>query len=36
MKKIILAAGTGFLGQAIIKQLEHEFDIFVVLTRGQK
>lgn len=35
MKKIILAAGTGFLGQAIIKQLEHEFDIFVVLTRGQ-
>ncbi|MBC7861873.1 MAG: epimerase, partial [Bacteroidia bacterium] len=35
MKKIILAAGSGYLGQVLIEQLDKEFDEFVVLTRGQ-
>jgi len=34
MKKLIIAGGTGFLGQALITQLEHEYDEIVILSRS--
>ena len=35
MKKLILAAGTGFLGQVLVSHFENKFDEIVILTRGQ-
>jgi len=35
MKKIIIAAGTGFLGTVLIKHLDQKFDEIMVLTRGK-
>ena len=35
MKKLIIAAGTGFLGQALVSHFENKFDEIVILTRGQ-
>jgi hypothetical protein len=34
MKKLIIAGGTGFLGQALIAQFEQEYDEIVVLSRS--
>jgi uncharacterized protein len=34
-KKLILAAGTGFLGEVLIKNLHNLFDEIVILTRGE-
>ena len=36
MKKIIIAGGTGFLGEALISKYEKEFDEIVVLSRAIK
>ncbi len=33
MKKLIIAGGTGFLGQALCMELENEFDEIVILSR---
>lgn len=35
MKKLIIAAGTGFLGNVLVNYFEKEFDEIVVLTRGK-
>ncbi|NRT15017.1 hypothetical protein HNP99_001364 [Flavobacterium sp. 28A] len=35
MKKLIIAAGTGFLGQVLVNHFENKFDEIVILTRGQ-
>ncbi|MBE0391988.1 TIGR01777 family oxidoreductase [Flavobacterium sp. PL002] len=35
MKKLIIAAGTGFLGQVLVKHFENKFDEIIILTRGQ-
>jgi uncharacterized protein (TIGR01777 family) len=35
MKKLIIAAGTGFLGQGLIHHFKSKFDEIVVLTRGK-
>jgi uncharacterized protein (TIGR01777 family) len=35
MKKLVIAAGTGFLGQALINHFESKVDDIVVLTRGK-
>ena len=35
MKKIIIAAGTGFLGQVLVHHFKNQFDEIVVLTRGK-
>jgi uncharacterized protein len=34
MKKLIIAGGTGFLGTALIKYLEKDFDEIVIFSRG--
>ncbi|KQO33355.1 NAD-dependent epimerase [Flavobacterium sp. Leaf82] len=35
MKKLIIAAGTGFLGQALVNNFKNEFEEIVILTRGK-
>ena len=35
MKKLIIAAGTGFLGQVLVNHLESKFNEIVILSRGQ-
>lgn len=35
MKKLIIAAGTGFLGQVLIHHFKDKFDEIVILTRGK-
>jgi uncharacterized protein len=35
MNKLIIAAGTGFLGQVLIKHFKDEFEEIVILTRGK-
>ena len=35
MKKLIIAAGTGFLGQVLIKHFKDKFEEVVILTRGK-
>lgn len=35
MKKLVIAAGTGFLGQALINHFENKVENIVVLTRGK-
>ncbi|MES2862895.1 MAG: TIGR01777 family oxidoreductase [Bacteroidota bacterium] len=35
MKKLIIAAGTGFLGQVLVNHLKNSFDEIVILTRGK-
>ncbi|AWG21344.1 TIGR01777 family protein [Flavobacterium faecale] len=35
MKKLIIAAGTGFLGQVLVNHFESKFDEIIILTRGQ-
>lgn len=35
MKKLVIAAGTGFLGQVLIQHFRHKFDEVVILTRGK-
>lgn len=35
MKKLVIAAGTGFLGQALISHFENKTEDIVVLTRGK-
>jgi hypothetical protein len=35
MKKLIIAAGTGFLGQVLVSHFENKFDEIIILTRGQ-
>lgn len=35
MKKLVIAAGTGFLGQALISHFENKVENIVVLTRGK-
>jgi uncharacterized protein (TIGR01777 family) len=35
MKKLIIAAGTGFLGQVLIAHFKDKFDEIVILTRGK-
>ncbi|WP_417939549.1 TIGR01777 family oxidoreductase [Flavobacterium sp. RS13.1] len=34
MKKLIIAAGTGFLGQVLVNHFKNQFDEIVILTRG--
>ena len=34
MKKLIIAAGTGFLGQVLVNHFKDQFDEIVILTRG--
>ena len=34
MKKLIIAAGTGFLGQVLINHFKNEFEEIIILTRG--
>ena len=34
MKKLIIAAGTGFLGQVLVEHFKNKFDEIVILTRG--
>lgn len=34
MKKLIIAAGTGFLGQVLINHFKNKFDEIIILTRG--
>ena len=34
MKKLIIAAGTGFLGQVLVNQFKNKFEEIVILTRG--
>ncbi len=35
MKKLIIAAGTGFLGQVLVEHFTDKFDEIVILTRGK-
>ncbi|ABQ03479.1 TIGR01777 family oxidoreductase [Flavobacterium johnsoniae] len=35
MKKLIIAAGTGFLGQVLVHHFKNKFDEIVILTRGK-
>lgn len=35
MKKLIIAAGTGFLGQVLVKHYKDSFDEIIILTRGK-
>jgi len=35
MKKLIIAAGTGFLGQVLVEYFKDKFDEIVILTRGK-
>ncbi|WP_367268996.1 NAD-dependent epimerase/dehydratase family protein [uncultured Flavobacterium sp.] len=35
MKKLIIAAGTGFLGQVLVNHFKNKVDEIVVLTRGK-
>lgn len=35
MKKLIIAAGTGFLGQVLVNHFKNKFDEIVILTRGE-
>ena len=35
MKKLIIAAGTGFLGQVLVTHFKDKFDEIVILTRGK-
>jgi uncharacterized protein (TIGR01777 family) len=35
MKKLIIAAGTGFLGQALVNNFKNKFEEIVILTRGK-
>ena len=35
MKKLIIAAGTGFLGKVLINHFNHKFEEIVILTRGK-
>ena len=35
MKKIVIAAGTGFLGNVLIRYFKHKCDEIIVLTRGK-
>jgi uncharacterized protein (TIGR01777 family) len=35
MKKLIIAAGTGFLGQVLVNHFKNSFDEIVILTRGK-
>lgn len=35
MKKLIIAAGTGFLGQVLLNHFKNKFDEIVILTRGK-
>ncbi len=35
MKKLVIAAGTGFLGNVLINQFKNKFDEIVILTRGE-
>ena len=35
MKKLIIAGGTGFLGQALVAQFEQEYDEVVILSRSE-
>lgn len=36
MKKLIIAGGTGFLGQALVSHFENTFDSIVILSRSEK
>lgn len=35
MKKLVIAGGTGFLGQALAEHFENDFDKIVILSRGE-
>ena len=35
MKKLIIAAGTGFLGQVLIHHFKNKFEEIIILTRGK-
>lgn len=35
MKKLVIAAGTGFLGEVLVNHFQNEFDDIVILTRGK-
>lgn len=35
MKKLVIAAGTGFLGQVLVTHFKDKFDEIVILTRGK-
>jgi NAD dependent epimerase/dehydratase family enzyme len=35
MNKLIIAAGTGFLGQVLVHKFKDKFDEIVILTRGK-
>ena len=35
MKKLIIAAGTGFLGQVLVNHFKDSFEEIVILTRGK-
>jgi NAD dependent epimerase/dehydratase family enzyme len=35
MKKLIIAAGTGFLGQVLVNHFKDKFEEIVILTRGK-
>ena len=35
MKKIVIAAGTGFLGNALVKYFKSKAENIIVLTRGK-
>jgi uncharacterized protein (TIGR01777 family) len=35
MKKLIIAAGTGFLGQVLVNHFKNQFEEIVILTRGK-
>ena len=35
MKKLIIAAGTGFLGNVLIQHFKNKFEEIVILTRGK-
>lgn len=34
MKKLVIAAGTGFLGQVLVNHFKDKFEQIVILTRG--
>ena len=35
MKKLVIAAGTGFLGQVLVNYFKNKYDEIVILTRGK-